>query len=143
MELVSQYQQEAWWPYGIYTESILTTLIITRKFGDSSYQYGVTTWYKLLMYCVYGNRHWSLVFISITDTQLVVVCIEPISPEMNQDTQYILDHLKWANKMGPWNNNYTDAAEDVLIDITTPPPRKTPNHVVYGCYNITKTLARE
>ena len=35
MDLVSRYQQEAWWPYGIYTESILTTLLITRKFGQA------------------------------------------------------------------------------------------------------------
>ena len=100
MELVSRYQQDAWWQYGIYTESILTTLIITRKFGqaypqfDSSHQSGVSTWYKLLMYCVYGNRHWSLVCIFITDTQMVVVRIDPISPTIDQDTQYILDHLK-------------------------------------------------
>jgi hypothetical protein len=100
MELVSRYQQDAWWQYGIYTESTLTTLIITRKFDqaypqfDSSHQYGVKTWYKLLMYCVYGNRHWSLVCIFITDTQMVVVRIEPFSPTIDQDTQYILDHLK-------------------------------------------------
>ena len=73
MELVSRYQQEAWWPYGIYTELILTTFLVTRKFGqaypqfDSSHQYGITTWYKLMLYCVYGNRHWSLVCIFITE----------------------------------------------------------------------------
>ena len=33
MELLCRYQQATWWPHGIYTESILTTLIITRKFG--------------------------------------------------------------------------------------------------------------
>ena len=33
MELLSRYQQENWWPHEIYTESILTTLIITGKFG--------------------------------------------------------------------------------------------------------------
>ena len=59
MELLCRYQQATWWPHGIYTESILTTLIITRKFGrgypifDSSHQYGLTAWYRLLMYCVY------------------------------------------------------------------------------------------
>ena len=73
MELVSRYQQDAWWQYGIYTESVLTTLIITRKFGqpypqfDISHQYGITAWYELLMYCVYGNKHWSLLCIFVTD----------------------------------------------------------------------------
>ena len=149
MDLVSRYQQDAWWQYGIYTESILTTLIITRKLGqaypqfDSSHQYGVTAWYKLLIYCVYGNKDWSLVCIFITDTQLVEVLINPLSPEIDQNTQYILDHLKWANKMGPRSENHTEATEDVLIDITIPPPRKTPNHVVYRCYNITRSLARQ
>ena len=68
MELLCRYQQETWWSHGIYTESILTTLIITRKFGrgypilDSSHQYGLTAWYKLLM-CVYTTTvtgHWSI-----------------------------------------------------------------------------------
>jgi hypothetical protein len=51
MELLCRYQQAPWWSLGIYTESILTTLIITRKFGrgypifDSSHQYGLTAWY--------------------------------------------------------------------------------------------------
>jgi hypothetical protein len=92
------------------------------------HQYGVTTWYKLLMYCVYGNRRWSPECIFITDTKLVVVRIDPISPEIDQNTQYILDHLKWAIEMGPRREIYTDAAEDVLIDITT-----TPSQDIQSC----------
>ena len=51
MELVGRYQQELLEPYSIYIESILTTLVITEKFGqpyptfDSSHQYGLTAWY--------------------------------------------------------------------------------------------------
>ena len=131
MELVGRYQQAAWWPYSIYTESILTTLIITRKFGqaypqfDSSHQYGITTWYKLMMYCVYGNRHWSLVCIFITERKLMVVRIDPISPEIDKDTQYILDHLKWARQLGPDRETYLTGTEDVLLDITLPPSQDT------------------
>ena len=75
------------------------------------------------MYCVYGNRHWSLVCNFITDRKFVVVHIVPISPEIDKDTQYIVDHLKWTSKMGPQSERetYTAAAEDVLIDITIPP----------------------
>ena len=131
MELVSRYQQAAWWPYSIYTESILTTLIITRKFGqaypqfDSSHQYGITKWYKLTMYCVYGNRHWSLVCIFITARKLMVVRIDPTSPEIDKDTQYILDHLKWASQLGPDKETYLTGTEDVLLDITVPPSQDT------------------
>jgi hypothetical protein len=55
MELICRSQQDPWWPHGIYPESILTTLVITRKFGrvypifDSSHWYGLTAWYKLLL----------------------------------------------------------------------------------------------
>ena len=77
------------------------------------------------MYCVYGNRHWSLVCIFITDTQMVVVRIDPISPTIDQDTQYILDHLKWATKRGPRSEICTNSEEDILIDITTPPAQDT------------------
>ena len=47
--------------------------------------------------------------------------IDPISPEIDKDTQHILDHLKWTSKMGPQRETYPAAAEDVLIDITIPP----------------------
>ena len=73
------------------------------------------------MYCVYGNRHWFLVCIFIIDMTFVVVRINPISPEIDKDAQYILDHLKWTSKMGPQREVYTAAAENVLIDITIPP----------------------
>ena len=73
------------------------------------------------MYCVYGNRHRSLVCIFITDRKFVVVRIDPISPEIDKNTQYILDHLKWTSKMGLQRETYTAAAEDVLIGITIPP----------------------
>jgi hypothetical protein len=50
MELLCRHQQAPWWPHGIYTESVLTTLIIDCKFGqvypifDSLHQYGFTAW---------------------------------------------------------------------------------------------------
>ena len=38
MELASSYQQELREPYGIYLESILTTQVITKKFGQAYLQ---------------------------------------------------------------------------------------------------------
>ena len=67
MQLVGRYQQTPLEPYGIYIESILTTLVITKQFGqqypafESSHQYGLTAWYRLLMYVTYERHHWSLV----------------------------------------------------------------------------------
>ena len=50
----------------------------------------------------------------------MVVRIDPISPEIDKDTQYILDHLKWASQLGPPRETYPAATEDVLLDITIP-----------------------
>ena len=67
MELVGRHQQELLEPYNIYTESILTTLMITKKFVqpyltfNRSHQYGLTAWSRLLMYFTYERHHWSLV----------------------------------------------------------------------------------
>jgi hypothetical protein len=78
MELICRSQQAPWWPHGIYT-SVLTTLLITRKFGrvypifDSSHQYGLTVWYKLLMYCLYNDNHWSLVNIFMDGESWIVL----------------------------------------------------------------------
>ena len=52
----------------------------------------------------------------------MVVRINPISPEIDKDTQYILDHLKWASQLGPQRETYPAATENVLLDITIPPP---------------------
>ena len=85
MELLCRYQQETWWPHGIYTESILTTLIITRKFGrgypifDSSHQYGITAWYRLLMYCIYNDNHWSLVNIFLGSGSWIILRVDQSS----------------------------------------------------------------
>ena len=100
MELDGRYQQALLKPYGIYIESILTTLLITKKFGqqypafDSSHQYGLTAWYRLLMYVTYERHHWSLVCVFLMGHQYIVLRLDPTSAEMNQNTQYILDHLK-------------------------------------------------
>ena len=55
----------------------------------------------------------------------MVVRIDPISPEIDKDTQYILDRLKWASKLGPQRETYPAATEDVLLDITIPPSQDT------------------
>ena len=100
MELLCRYQQATWWSHGIYTESILTTLIITRKFGrgypifDSSHQYGLTASYRLLMYCIYIDSHWSLVTIFLGSGSWIVLRVDPSSPELDKDTRTILEHLK-------------------------------------------------
>jgi hypothetical protein len=102
MELICRSQQDPWWQHGIYTESVLTTLVITRKFGrvysifGSSHQYGLTAWYKLLMYCVYNDNHWSLVNIFVDGGSWVVLRFDPISNELDKDTISILDHLRWT-----------------------------------------------
>ena len=99
MELVGRYQQTLLESYGIYIETILTTLVITKQFGqqypafESSHQYGLTAWYRLLMYVTYARHHWSLVCVLLMGNQYIVVRLDPISAEMDQNTQYILDHL--------------------------------------------------
>ena len=55
----------------------------------------------------------------------MVVRIDPISPEIDKDTQHILDHLKWASQLGPQRETYPAATEDVLLDITIPPSQDT------------------
>ena len=121
-----------WWPHGIYTESILTTLIITRKFGrgypifDSSHQYyGITAWYRLLMYCVYNDNHWSLVNIFLGSGSWIILRVDPSSPELDKDTRLILEHLKWTQTKGPNGREASRGQEDILIDITVPAGRDT------------------
>ena len=113
-------------PYGIYIESILTTLVITKKFGqqyptfDSSHQYGLTAWYRLLMYVTYERHHWSLVCVFLMNHQYIVVRLDPISAEMDQNTQYILEHLKWATTKGLRHASTGTLQEDIMLDITVP-----------------------
>ena len=131
MELLCRYQQAPWWSLGIYTESILTTLIITRKFGrgypifDSSHQYGLTAWYRLLMYCIYNDSHWSLVTIFLGSGSWIVLRVDPSSPELDKDTRTILEHLKWTQTKGPNSREASRGQEDILIDITVPAGRDT------------------
>jgi hypothetical protein len=93
MELVDRYQQALLKPYGVYINSILTTLVITKKFGqqyptfDSSYQYGLTAWYGLLMYVTYERHLWSLVCVFLLGHQYIVLRLDLISAEMDQNTQ--------------------------------------------------------
>ena len=131
-------QQEAWWPHGIYTESILTTLIITRKFGrgypifDSSHQYGITAWYRLLMYCIYNDNHWSLVNIFLGSKSWIILRVDPSSPELDKDTRLIVEHLKWAQTKGPNSRDALRGQEDILIDITVPIGRDTTSWTAAG-----------
>jgi hypothetical protein len=107
MELVGRYQQTPLEPYGVYIEFILTKLVITKKFGqqyptlDSSYQYSLMAWYMPLMYVTYERHHWSLVCVFLLRHHYIVLRLDPTSLEMDQNTQYILDHLKWATTKGP------------------------------------------
>jgi hypothetical protein len=141
MEVVSRYQQETWWPYGIYTESILTTLMITLKFGQtyprfySSHHYGITTWCMLIMYCVYGNRHWSLVCVIILGPQFIILRIDPISMEIDQDTRHILDYLQCTRTLCPQYEFTSSQQDDIMIDITVL-PFKDSQACGLRCYNI-------
>ena len=126
MALLCRHQQTPWWPHGIYTEWILTTLVITRKFGreypifDSSHQYGLTAWYKLHMYCIYNDNHWSLVNIFMGGGSWTVLRVDPLSPELDKDTINILGHLRWTQMKGPNRREALIGREDILIDITVP-----------------------
>ena len=55
----------------------------------------------------------------------MVVRIDPISPEIDKDTQYILGHPKWASQLGPQRETYPAATEDVLLNIPIPPSQDT------------------
>jgi hypothetical protein len=95
MELVGRYQQALLEPYGVYIESTLTTLVITKKFGqqyptfDSAHQYGLTAWYRLLMYVTHERHHWSLVCVFLIGHQYIILRLDTISAEMDQNTQFI------------------------------------------------------
>jgi hypothetical protein len=123
MELICRSQQDPWWQHGIYTEPVLTTLI-TSKFSrvyqifDRSHQYGLTAWYKLLIYCIYNDNHWSLVNIFVDGRSWVVLRVDPISKELDKDTISILDHLRWTQTKGPNSAEAVTKQDDVLIDIT-------------------------
>ena len=126
IELVGRYQQALLEPHGIYIESILTTLVITKKFGqpypafDSSHQYGLTALYRLLMYVTYERHHWSLVCVFLMGHQYIVLRLDPTNTEMDQITQFILDHLKWTTTKGPHHDPAGTLQEDIRIDITVP-----------------------
>ena len=106
-----------------------TTLIITRKFGqgypifDSSHQYGIKAWYRLIMYCVYNDNHWSLVNIFLGSGSWIILRVDPSSPELDKDTRLILEHHKWTQTKGPNCRDTTRGQEDILIDITVPAGR--------------------
>ena len=46
--------------------------------------------------------------------------IDPTSAEMDQNTQYILGHLKWTTTKGPHLDPTGTLQEDIMIDITVP-----------------------
>ena len=64
MDVASRYQQQQWTSREIYTESALGSLLITCQLGtgyphfERSQQYGLSSWEKLLIYCVLRDQHW-------------------------------------------------------------------------------------
>ena len=99
MELVCRHQQQQWAGKGIYMESVLPSLIITRHFGPPypayqiSHQYGLTYWYKMLLYCVYCNCHWTLVTIFVTAEHYIALRVDPLLEKMDAFTMNIIQHL--------------------------------------------------
>jgi hypothetical protein len=53
------------------------------------------------MYVTYERHHWSLVCVFLLGHRYIVLRLDPTSAEMDQNTQYILDYLKWATTKGP------------------------------------------
>ena len=72
------------------------------------------------MYVTYVRHHWSLVCVFLMGHQYIVVRLDPISAEMDQNTQSILDHLKRATTKGPCHASTGTLQEDIMLDITVP-----------------------
>jgi hypothetical protein len=126
MELMCRYQQQQWEGKGVYTESVLASLIITRHFGQPypvyqhSHQYGLTHWYKLLLYCVYCNCHWTLVAIFVTAEHYIALRVDPLSEEMDASTMNILQHLHWTMEQSQQGGHRLQRKQQILIDIQIP-----------------------
>ena len=127
MEHMSRHQQKSWTRIGVYTESVLATLIMTSHFGQpySSYQilhqYGITIWYKLLLYCVYRNCHWTLVAIFVTSEHYIALRMDTLSKEIDEATTSIIQHLQWATELGRTKGQPIQRKQHILINITVPP----------------------
>jgi hypothetical protein len=52
--------------------------------------------------------------------QYIVLRLDPISVEIDQNTQYIPDHVKWATTKEPSHDSTGNLQEDIMIDITVP-----------------------
>ena len=72
------------------------------------------------MYVTYERHHWSLVCVFLFGHQYIVLRLDPTCAEMDQNTQYILDHLKWATTKGPHHESFGTLQEDIIIDIAVP-----------------------
>ena len=102
MDVASRYQQQQWTSRDIYTESVFGTLLITHQLGsgyppfERSHQYGLSAWKKLLLYCVLRDQHWFLVAVFILDQTLLVLRLDPVTPDLDESTTHILQHIKWA-----------------------------------------------
>jgi hypothetical protein len=124
---MSRHQQQQWAGTGVYTESVLATLIITRHFGQRylSYQishlYGFTTWYKMLLYCVCRNCNWSMVAIFVTTEHYIALRVDPLLHEMVEATTGIIQHLHWAPEQDQHGGHLPQRKMNLLIDIRVPP----------------------
>jgi hypothetical protein len=58
----------------------------------------------------------------LLEHQYIVLRLAPISADMDQNTQYILDHLKWVTSKGPHHDSTETLQKDIMINITIPHP---------------------
>ena len=72
------------------------------------------------MYVTYERHHWSLVCVFLMGHQYIVLRLDPISAEKNQNTQYILNHLKWVTTKGPRHDSTGSLQDNIMLDITVP-----------------------
>ena len=50
----------------------------------------------------------------------IVHRVDPVSTELDKDTTFILNHLKWATTKGPNRKEASIGQEVILVDITVP-----------------------
>ena len=50
----------------------------------------------------------------------IVLRVDPVSTELDKDTTFILDHLRWTTTKGPNRKEASIGEEDILVDITVP-----------------------
>ena len=128
MDVVSRYQQQQWISREIYTQSVFGTLLITHQLGsgyppfERSHKYGLSAWKKLLIYCVLRVQHWFLVAVFILDQRLLVLRLDPVTPELDESTTHIIQHIKWATSKGPRPTAGDSWQQKLVLDVSTQVP---------------------